>query len=275
MCEALAARTGAEKEDADWVEDDWEEGDALEEEDDDPPWESGRARSLGGATLRDLVALRAGGTVRRAACSLGDAAVRDLFALAWRCGLTGDAARAASVIVQAPDVVAPDRTLPAALDQLHREEGLAETAAYAALWGCAAECLLRRSETPPDEPRDWKIASDTGCECPHCAKLRAFCEDAAARVARFPLREELRRHLELVIRRYRLDVDHVTERKGRPYTLVCTKNRASYERRLTDYAEHISHMGSLIRSAPGGEQAARRGSDRERLREAVATAERS
>ena len=240
LCEALAARTGDE-----------------EEEDDD--W----------------VALRAGGTVRRAAWSLGDAAVRDLFALAWRCGLIGDAAQAASVIVQAPDVVAPDRTLPAALHQLHREEGLADTATYAALWGCAAECLLRRSATPPDEPRDWKIASDTGCDCPHCAKLRAFCEDPAARVERFPLREQLRLHLELVIRTRKLDISHVTERKGRPYTLVCTKNRASYERRLAEYAEDVSHMRSLFRSAPGGEQAARCETNLERLRAAVVAAERS
>ena len=240
LCEALAARTGDE-----------------EEEDDD--W----------------VALRAGGTVRRAAWSLGDAAVRDLFALAWRCGLIGDAAQAASVIVQAPDVVAPDRTLPAALHQLHREEGLADTATCAALWGCAAECLLRRSATPPDEPRDWKIASDTGCDCPHCAELRAFCEDPAARVERFPLREQLRLHLELVIRTRKLDISHVTERKGRPYTLVCTKNRASYERRLAEYAEDVSHMRSLFRSAPGGEQAARCETNLERLRAAVVAAERS
>ena len=243
LCEALAARTGDE-----------------EEEDDD--WVALRAG-------------RAGGTVRRAAWSLGDAAVRDLFALAWRCGLIGDAAQAASVIVQAPDVVAPDRTLPAALHQLHREEGLADTATYAALWGCAAECLLRRSATPPDEPRDWKIASDTGCDCPHCAKLRAFCEDPAARVERFPLREQLRVHLELVIRTRKLDISHVTERKGRPYTLVCTKNRASYERRLAEYAEDVSHMRSLFRSAPGGEQAARCETNLERLRAAVVAAERS
>ena len=276
-CEALAARTEAEEQDVDWVEDDeWEEGDDWGGEDDDPPaWVSGRPGSWGGATLRDLVAPRAGGTVRRTSRSLGDAAVRDLLALAWRCGLTDDAARAASVIVQAPEVVAPDRTLPAALGQLHGEEGLADSAPYAALWDCAAECLLERSATAPCEPQDWKIASDTGCDCPHCAKLRAFCDDPAARVERFPLREELRRHLEMVVRMRQLDVDHVTERKGRPYTLVCTKNRASYERRLAEYGEDVSHMRSLVRSAPGGGQAAQCESALGRLRAAVAVPERS
>ena len=95
------------------------------------------------------------------------------------------------------------------------------------------------------------------------------------RVERFPLREELRRHLEMVIRRRQLDVDHVTEHKGRPYTLVCTKNRASYERRLAEYAEDVSHMRSLVRSAPGGGQAAQCESDLGRLRAAVASPERS
>ena len=157
LCEALATRTEDEEQ---------EDDDGVEDDDGQLAWESRRPGSLGGATLRGLglAALRAGQTFRRAAWSLGETVVHDLFALAWRCGLTSDAARAASVIVQVPDIIAPDRTLPAALHQLHREEGLADTATYGVLWGCAVECLLRRSETLPDEPRDWKIASDTGCE---------------------------------------------------------------------------------------------------------------
>ncbi len=156
------------------------------------------------------------------------------------------------------------------MSDLHREGGFPDTAPYAALWGCAAESLLGRSAAPPDEPRDWKIASDRGCGCEHCAELRAFCDDPDAKVARFPLREELRRHLEMIIRTRRLDIATVTERKGRPYTLVCTKNRAGHRRRLAEYAEDVSHMESLVRSAPGGAQAARWAADLARLREAVA-----
>ena len=46
----------------------------------------------------------------------------------------------------------------------------------------------------------------------------------------------------------------MTERRGRPYTLICTKNRASYERRLAEYAEDVSRMRSLVRLAPAGER---------------------
>ena len=280
LCEALAARAGDDDEDKpkaafdaikgtaledeDWVEDDWPE------EDDDPQAAEPGPPEWLVDSFRDLFASRAGGAFRRTAWSLDEATVRDAFALAWRCGLTADAARAATLIVRLPEVVAPDRTLPAALGDLHREDGFPDTAPYASLWGCAAESLLARSAAPPDEPRDWKTASDRGCGCEHCNALQVFCDDPAARIARFPLREDLRRHLEMIIRTRRLDIATVTEHKGRPYTLVCTKNRASHRRRLAEYAEDVSHMESLVRSAPGGAQAARCASALAGLREAVA-----
>lgn len=63
---------------------------------------------------------------------------------------------------------------------------------------------------------------------------------------------ELRRHLHATIDAHRLDMFHETERRGRPYTLVCTKSRASHERRLAPYAQDVSRTGSLLTSMPGG-----------------------
>ena len=65
----------------------------------------------------------------------------------------------------------------------------------------------------------------------------------------------------------------MTERRGRPYTLVCTKNRASYKRRLTEYGKDISWIRSLIRSAPGGKRAEVCEAELERLRGAVKNSE--
>jgi hypothetical protein len=45
----------------------------------------------------------------------------------------------------------------------------------------------------------------------------------------------LRQHLHQQIDRHRIDCAHVTERRGRPYTLVCTKNQASFDRELKQY----------------------------------------
>ena len=201
--------------------------------------------------------------------SIGDAAVHDLFALAWRWGLTKEAGAAADAIVLHPRAVTPDRALPAALRALYAETGLANAAAFASLWRHAADFLLARSETPPKAPRNWKIAAPVKCRCEHCAKLRAFCKDPVAETARFPLRQELRVHLQEIIKQHRLDLSHVTERRGRPFTLVCTKTRASHERRLAEYAEDVSNMRALAESAPGGRQAGRCAADLGRLREAI------
>ena len=196
-----------------------------------------------------------------------------LFALAWRLGLADAASGAAAVVAAAPRIVAPDRVVPAVLVKLHAEEGAADSAAFARLWRHAADALLARSAEPPPPPGDWTITANTGCRCEHCDKLRDFCKDPVARIARFALREDLRAHLHQIIDRQQLDIKHVTERRGRPFTLVCTKTRASHKRRLIEYAKDVSCMQGLIASAPGGGQAADCAPDLKALRAAVTASE--
>ena len=187
--------------------------------------------------------------------SISAACLCDLFALAWRCNSIDDALAAAALLADHPQRVTPDRMVPAVLEGLRGEVGLEETEAYVTLWRHAAAFLLKRSATPPEAPSDWTTAANVSCPCQHCVKLRAFCEDPVVRVARYPLRKELRKHLHRIIDEHRLDLSHETERRGRPFTLVCTKNRASYKRRLAEYAEDIAHMNSLVASGPCGRQA--------------------
>ena len=212
-------------------------------------------------------------TARRPA-RFGDEAVHDIFTLAWRCGLAAEAATAAGAVAAQPAIVTPDRTLPAALGRLYFEAGAAGSSAFALLWCHAADFLLARSAKPPAEPRDWAIGANVGCRCEHCSRLRNFCKDPAARTARFPLRKDLRAHLHQTIDRRGLDIEHVTERRGRPFTLVCTKTRAAYQRRLAEYAADVSCMRGLIGSVPQEEQAERSAPDLVRLREAVTASER-
>jgi len=178
-------------------------------------------------------------------------ALRDLFVLAQRCGLAGEAEAAAGAIAAMPQFSDPYRALPAALEEMCSEPGLAGTAAFATLWRHAARSLLARSATPPRAPEHWKMACSVNCGCEHCARLRAFCADPSARVARFPLRKELRKHLHRTIDAHGLDIDHETERRGRPFTLVCTKNRRSHERRLAEYGDDVVWMRRLIGVGPG------------------------
>ena len=205
------------------------------------------------------------------------AAIRDVFLLGWHGSLlargtpaedssTREAEQAALLVTNRPAVIDPQRELAEALPALHQEDGLPGARVYTVLWNCAMERLLARSETPPVAPQDWRIETNAGCGCAHCQDLRAFCRDPDATTARFSMREDLRNHLQGVIGRADLDLDTQTEKKGRPYTLVCTKNRASYKRRLAEYAEDVERMDGLAKAAADGASA----TETARLRRAVA-----
>ena len=183
---------------------------------------------------------------------IGATGIRDLLIAAWHCGLEWEMETAATDLAaqSIPDLA--EIKLPAVLEALREQDGIADGGAYASLWRQATDALLGRSARPPEPPRDWTIAAPVPCDCEICAELKAFCRDPAASVLRFPLRKELRRHLHRQIDTYGLDMFHETERRGRPFTLVCTKNRASYRRRLDEFAGDVARMEALIRLAPAG-----------------------
>jgi predicted 2-oxoglutarate/Fe(II)-dependent dioxygenase YbiX len=102
---------------------------------------------------------------------------------------------------------------------------------------------------PPREPVDWRRESATGCDCDDCEELSRFLKDPRTQTLRIALPEQRRRHLHEVIDGKHLDATHVTERRGRPYTLVCTKTKASYERDLKAHhvdLEHLAKMRALL-----------------------------
>ena len=204
---------------------------------------------------------------------IGPASVCGLLVLAHRLGLDDEARAAIGAIGDHPDIVPPDRVLPAALELVYQHGSPAGTAAYRALWRQAADFLLERSSTVPAEPADWTVAaaSNIACGCELCARLRVFCRDPVKRLERFKVRKDLRKHLHRVIDRHRLDMDHVTERSGSPHTLVCTKNRVGHERRLEEYAEDLRRMSSLLTSIPEGERWGGETGRAEMLEEALAT----
>jgi 2OG-Fe(II) oxygenase superfamily len=123
-------------------------------------------------------------------------------------------------------------------------------AAIQHLWTSAAEFLLQRSETPPLPPMDWRLDVEIKCCCADCLELETFARDAAARVHRFRMKKQRRSHLHGIIDRHRLDMTHVTERVGSPQTLVCTKDRRTFDRRMKEYRDEIAAMGRLVRMAP-------------------------
>ena len=61
----------------------------------------------------------------------------------------------------------------------------------------------------------------------------------------FKAAESDRRHVEETIRQAGSDVETTTDRRGRPYSLVCTKNQASYERRARQRTQDLKDVALL------------------------------
>jgi hypothetical protein len=99
----------------------------------------------------------------------------------------------------------------------------------------------------PTEPTDYRRGAAIRCKCALCAELAKFLKDPAESTHRFPAPQDRRDHLEQTIRENRCDVRCTTEKKGRPYTLVCTKTTATYQRDLKKYHEDLKRL-SLVRS---------------------------
>ncbi|QDV20623.1 hypothetical protein Pan153_52990 [Gimesia panareensis] len=95
--------------------------------------------------------------------------------------------------------------------------------------------VKRRAARKPIPPGNWKRKANLDCDCADCRELATFLKDNDSPIHRFPRRTELRQHLHRQIERHRIDCTHITERRGRPYTLVCTKTQASFERDLAQY----------------------------------------
>jgi hypothetical protein len=106
----------------------------------------------------------------------------------------------------------------------------------------------------PQEPTDFRREADISCKCADCAELKKFLKDPDEAAHRFSRAQPQRDHLENEIRQHKADLDLRTERRGRPYTLACTKNKASYERELKEYhrdQERLAAVVAIQESLPG------------------------
>ena len=235
-----------------------------------PRWPPRHAPSAG--RCRTLPAVVGASHVR----PLSAQAIGALLRLIWYCAPAAAADEVAALLVQQPAVAPPDRALPKALAELAAHGGMtgavAGRAGFATLWRHAASFLLARSAVPPEQPRDWVIETRIACDCEHCVRLQAFCADPADTTIRFRMRQDLRLHVESTIKIGKLDIDCETERRGSPHTLICTKNRATHERRCAQYAEDIAHMRLLAAAAPRSEADSVGAEDLRRLHMAIACA---
>ncbi len=97
----------------------------------------------------------------------------------------------------------------------------------------------------PQKPADFRREANISCKCENCAELKRFLADPKESVHRFRMREDLRNHLEFNIKGSHCDLNLHTDRSGSPYTLVCTKNTASYEAKLKTYHQNLEHLATV------------------------------
>ena len=126
--------------------------------------------------------------------------------------------------------------------------GPTETGRSAAIERLRLACVAHledRVAQPLEAPRDWGRASAVGCECAHCKELSRFLADPDNERWVLRANEGERRHVEMTIRGAHCDVGVTTERRGRPYGLICTKNQASYERRRKQRGRDLADLKHL------------------------------
>ena len=83
---------------------------------------------------------------------------------------------------------------------------------------------------PLKEPTDWVQNVKLTCTCEDCSELQDFMLQPEEKIHYFGVNKERRKHLHRQIDAHDLDMTHITERSGSPYTLVCTKTRRTWER---------------------------------------------
>ena len=105
--------------------------------------------------------------------------------------------------------------------------------------------LARRIAEPLVAPVDFARESRVACGCAYCADLSAFLADPLRPVWVFKAAQKSRSHVEESIRRDQCDVSQETERRGSPHALVCTKNQASFERRVAQRQKDLEDQERL------------------------------
>jgi hypothetical protein len=148
-------------------------------------------------------------------------------------------------LLQYPDRYDIDRVLlPAALTLRARETTRALPSAQA-LRDLALAHLRRRIAEPLEPPADWRRPSQVTCTCANCQELGRFLADPTRAAWAFRAAQRDRDHVAASVRTDRCDLDLVTEQRGRPYTLRCTKNQASYLRRVVQREGDLTHLAQL------------------------------
>lgn len=159
------------------------------------------------------------------------ALVVDLLTALGRIGAAELAERATDHLLDCSKIFEMDPILVPAALRLTESTHARDISPIRRLRTACLDHLRARIGEPLEPPRDWARAATIPCRCKDCTELNRFLADPASRLWTFKAAQAERSHIEASIRHSGCDVDFATEQRGRPYSLVCTKNQATYEKR--------------------------------------------
>jgi predicted 2-oxoglutarate/Fe(II)-dependent dioxygenase YbiX len=163
--------------------------------------------------------------------------------------------RLAEHLLAWPGTYSLDRALVPAVKRLLEGGAQRSGAAMRVLHAACLEHLEARAAEPLEAPKNWTRPSDIRCKCEHCTALARFLASPATETWTLKAAELVRSHIEAEIRTARADLDVATDRRGRPYSLICRKNRASYERRVAQRRQDLADIAMLKGTTAGGANA--------------------
>jgi hypothetical protein len=136
--------------------------------------------------------------------------------------------------------------VPAVRDKLRAPETTEQPVVVRLRAACLAH-LRARIALPLAPPPDWQRSSTVGCRCQHCIDLSRFLADPTQQTWTLRAAAPDRSHVESTILNAKCDLDTKTEQRGRPYSLICTKNQASYKLKVKQRTQDLKDEASLSR----------------------------
>jgi predicted 2-oxoglutarate/Fe(II)-dependent dioxygenase YbiX len=153
--------------------------------------------------------------------------------------------RAVSHMLAWPLTYELDTVLVPAVLTLNKRIEIQEKTAFQRLRAACLGHLRARIAESLAPPQDWTRNGTLRCKCNHCSELSLFLVAPDRQVWVFKAVEALRGHVENSIRQSNCDLELKTDRNGRPYRLICTKNQASYERRAQQRKQDLKHVAQM------------------------------
>ena len=151
--------------------------------------------------------------------------------------------RVVNHVLANPDAFGMDAILvPAVLDLTEHAQDIASVRRLRT--ACLRHLRARISE-PLAPPADLARPCPIACRCAYCTELCRFLADAVRCEWALKAAAQHRGHVESSIRQSACDVDVTISTRGRPYSLIATKNQASYERRVVQRKKDLAELARL------------------------------